>query len=70
MDSALLVLERAYAKAFPPRGLGLQYPSLNEPFGVAPNDLTDLDDRDPWVGTPWHKHVPARLEPVSPLATA
>jgi len=22
-------------------------------------------DRDEFVGTPWHKHVPARLEKVS-----
>ncbi len=45
-----------------PNGLGLNYPGLNEPFGVAPNELTDLNDRDPWVGTPWHKHVRARVE--------
>ena len=31
--------------------------------GVAPNELTASEDRDPWVGTPWHKSVPARLEP-------
>jgi hypothetical protein len=24
--------------------------------------LTAATDRDPFVGTPWHKHVPARLE--------
>ena len=24
--------------------------------------LTSTGDRDPFVGTPWHKHVPARLE--------
>ena len=32
--------------------------------GVAPNELTSSDDRDPFVGTPWHKHVPARVESV------
>ena len=32
--------------------------------GVAPNELTATADRDPWAGTPWHKYVPARLEPV------
>ena len=32
--------------------------------GVAPNELTRSEDRDPFVGTPWHKHVPARLERV------
>jgi hypothetical protein len=30
--------------------------------GIAPNELTSTEDRDPFVGTPWHKHVPARLE--------
>ena len=32
--------------------------------GLAPNELTASEDRDPWAGTPWHKSVPARLEPV------
>lgn len=32
--------------------------------GVAPNALTSSGWRDPHAGTPWHKHVPARLEPV------
>ena len=32
--------------------------------GVAPNELTASEDRDPWAGTPWHKTVPARLERV------
>jgi anaerobic selenocysteine-containing dehydrogenase len=32
--------------------------------GVAPNELTALEDRDRFVGTPWHKHVPARIERV------
>ena len=32
--------------------------------GVAPNELTSTEDRDPFVGTPWHKHVPARVERV------
>jgi len=31
-------------------------------LGVAPNELTDYRWRDPVVGTPWHKYVPARLE--------
>ena len=50
-----------------PNGLGLVYPNAkgeNEQFGVAPNELTDLDDRDPWFGTPWHKFVRARLEAI------
>jgi len=33
--------------------------------GIAPNDLTSLDDRDWLAGTPWHKHVPARIEALS-----
>jgi anaerobic selenocysteine-containing dehydrogenase len=49
-----------------PNGLGLVYPSANGEtrVGVAPNELTSTADRDPFVGTPWHKHVPARLERV------
>lgn len=51
-----------------PNGLGLGYsPAGGEPelTGVAPNELTSSDWRDPIAGTPWHKHVPARLEVVS-----
>ena len=51
-----------------PNGLGLKYPDASgkrTAFGVAPNDLTDIDDRDPFAGTPWHKHVRARLEPLA-----
>jgi len=33
--------------------------------GVAPNELTSTQWRDAFAGTPWHKHVPARIEPVS-----
>ena len=32
--------------------------------GVAPNELTSAADRDPYAGTPWHKHVPASLTPI------
>jgi len=32
---------------------------------VAPNELTSSADRDWFAGTPHHKHVPARLEPVA-----
>ncbi|TQK27269.1 molybdopterin-dependent oxidoreductase [Arthrobacter sp. SLBN-53] len=32
--------------------------------GVAPNELTASQWRDEYAGTPWHKHVPARLEKV------
>jgi anaerobic selenocysteine-containing dehydrogenase len=47
-----------------PNGMGLDYPAGDgaTTTGVAPNELTVLEDRDPFVGTPWHKHVPARVE--------
>jgi formate dehydrogenase len=50
-----------------PNGLGLTYPreGAGEPTtGIAPNELTASDHRDPFVGTPWHKFVPARIERV------
>jgi anaerobic selenocysteine-containing dehydrogenase len=50
-----------------PNGLGLSSPSENgDPLvtGLAPNELTDAAARDPFAGTPWHKHVPARLTPI------
>jgi anaerobic selenocysteine-containing dehydrogenase len=46
-----------------PNGFGLT--GTEGRTGVAPNDLTRTQDRDEWVGTPWHKHVPARVEVVS-----
>jgi anaerobic selenocysteine-containing dehydrogenase len=49
-----------------PNGLGLDHVESGERVqtGVAPNELTASEDRDPWAGTPWHKTVPARLEPA------
>ncbi|MGH9271713.1 MAG: molybdopterin dinucleotide binding domain-containing protein, partial [Ilumatobacteraceae bacterium] len=50
-----------------PNGLGLDFPGEDGTMattGVAPNDLTSSEDRDWVAGTPWHKHVPARLERV------
>jgi formate dehydrogenase len=49
-----------------PNGFGVHYPGDlgSATVGVAPNELTATEDRDPFVGTPWHKHVPARLEPA------
>jgi anaerobic selenocysteine-containing dehydrogenase len=49
-----------------PNGLGVDYPDPDGivAAGVAPNELTAVEDRDWLAGTPWHKHVPARLEPV------
>ncbi|MYE08366.1 MAG: molybdopterin-dependent oxidoreductase [Acidimicrobiaceae bacterium] len=51
-----------------PNGLGLDYPDEDgEHFrsGVSPNELTSLGWQDEIALTPWHKHVPARLEPVT-----
>jgi anaerobic selenocysteine-containing dehydrogenase len=45
-----------------PNGFGLTRTPDSEPVGVAPNELTSFDHRDPIAGTPYHKHVPARLE--------
>ncbi len=47
-----------------PNGLGVGYPDAGSAGGVAPNELTSTADRDPFVGTPWHKNVPARIERV------
>jgi anaerobic selenocysteine-containing dehydrogenase len=50
-----------------PNGLGLAYPDedgVERVHGVAPNELTSSGDRDWIAGTPWHKHVAARVEPA------
>ena len=50
-----------------PNGLGLDHPNEDGATvvtGVAPNELTSSADRDWLAGTPWHKHVPARVERV------
>jgi formate dehydrogenase len=50
-----------------PNGFGLDYTSEDGDTvvpGVAPNSLTSSDWRDEFAGTPWHKHVPARIEAV------
>ena len=50
-----------------PNGLGLAYPDADgrgAVHGVAPNELTASEDRDWLAGTPWHKHVRARIEAV------
>ncbi len=43
-----------------PNGLGLDHDGVVT--GVAPNELTSGDWRDAIAATPWHKHVPARVE--------
>ncbi|MFN2561382.1 MAG: molybdopterin-dependent oxidoreductase [Jatrophihabitans sp.] len=48
-----------------PNGLGLTVPDESgapTTVGIAPNELTATEDRDEWAGTPWHKHVRARVE--------
>ncbi|WP_285712925.1 molybdopterin-dependent oxidoreductase [Erythrobacter oryzae] len=50
-----------------PNGLGLDVVGEDgtvKRHGVALNELTDYRWRDSVVGTPWHKYVPVRLEPV------
>lgn len=50
-----------------PNGLGTTYPTESGQLvapGIAPNELTASEDRDWLAGTPWHKHVPARIERV------
>jgi formate dehydrogenase len=51
-----------------PNGTGLWYPDREgQEFqhGVAPNELTVTEDRDWFAGTPFHKHVAARIEAVA-----
>jgi len=47
-----------------PNGLGLDHAGdggVPVTTGVAPNELTELDARDWFAGTPFHKYVPARV---------
>ena len=51
-----------------PNGAGLWYADREgQEFqhGVAPNELTASEDRDWFAGTPFHKHVLARIERVA-----
>jgi anaerobic selenocysteine-containing dehydrogenase len=51
-----------------PNGFGLDFTDADGTtvvVGVAPNSLTASHWRDAFAGTPWHKHVPARIEPVA-----
>ena len=48
-----------------PNGTGIDYTDAagkSHREGVAPNEFTDASSRDFLAGTPWHKHIPARLE--------
>jgi len=51
-----------------PNGYGLDYTDAEgqrQVAGVAPNALTSSEWRDSFAGTPWHKHVPARIESLA-----
>lgn len=51
-----------------PNGQGVDYPDADGRrvlTGVPANELTSLEWRDRLAGTPWHKHVPARVEAVA-----
>lgn len=48
-----------------PNGVGINYTDATGTSlrrGVAPNEFTDAFSRDFLAGTPWHKHIPAKLE--------
>ena len=50
-----------------PNGLGMSYPDeqgRDVAIGVSVNELTPINNKDKFVGTPFHKYVPARLERV------
>ncbi len=49
-----------------PNGQGLSYPDADPEIdlGVSLNEITSIEDRDWFAGTPHHKHVRARLELV------
>jgi len=51
-----------------PNGLGTKLEG-GSIAGVAPNELTRAEDKDPWVGTPWHKHVAANVTRAAPVLT-
>lgn len=51
-----------------PNGLGVDVSGAAgalDRTGIAPNELTASEDRDWLAGTPWHKHVPARIEAIA-----
>ena len=50
-----------------PNGLGMVHPDeqgRDVAVGVSVNELTPINNKDKFVGTPFHKYVPARLERV------
>ncbi len=52
-----------------PNGLGVTELPGGFIVGVAPNELTSSDHRDPVAGTPYHKYVPARLVRLAPASS-
>jgi formate dehydrogenase len=51
-----------------PNGMGVEYPDESGKrivHGTPPNELTSGEDRDWLAGTPWHKHVRARVDAVA-----
>ena len=55
-----------------PNGFGLDYVDTDGRTvipGVAPNALTSTGWRDSYAGTPWHKHVPARIEALAGVSS-
>lgn len=59
------VMQRGHASL--PNGFGLDFAAADGTTvvpGVSTNTLTSSDWRDSFAGTPWHKHVPARIEAV------
>jgi len=50
-----------------PNGLGVDFTApdgTTTTTGTAPNELTSTNWKDPFAGTPWHKHIPARLDTI------
>jgi anaerobic selenocysteine-containing dehydrogenase len=48
-----------------PNGTGVSYTDASgktHRHGIAPNEFTDSFSRDFLAGTPWHKHIPAKLD--------
>ncbi len=51
-----------------PNGTGIDYTDADgvaRRRGIAPNELTDSYRRDFLAGTPWHKHIPAKLDKLA-----
>jgi anaerobic selenocysteine-containing dehydrogenase len=51
-----------------PNGMGTDFTTPDGATATAraaPNTLTTVDWKDPFAGTPWHKHIPARLERIA-----